>query len=217
MNRLYLTSRYDVKLHANVFASRNTVFEGKNVVYNNTTIYDSTIGYGTYISNNSHVRFVRIGRYCAIGDNLMTYLGLHPTKEFVSIHPAFFSLKKQAGFTFTDQRRFDEHTYVDAEKKYVAQIGNDVWIGNNVMIFDGVTVGDGAIIAAGSIVTKNVEPYSIVAGVPAKMIRKRFDEETIVFLLEFKWWDKSYQWLQEHHVQFSSIGEFIKAFRQHRA
>ncbi len=68
-------------------------------------------------------------------------------------------------------------------------IGHDVWIGNSVTFMPGVQVGDGAIIATGSIVTKDVEPYSIVGGNPAKPIRKRFDDETIAFLLELKWWD----------------------------
>ena len=68
-------------------------------------------------------------------------------------------------------------------------VGNDVWIGNSATILPGVTIGDGAIIGTNALVTKNVEPYSIVGGNPAKVIRKRFDEETIQFLLELKWWD----------------------------
>ena len=68
-------------------------------------------------------------------------------------------------------------------------IGNDVWIGNNVTIMPGVKIGDGAVIGTNATVTKDVEPYSIVAGNPAKLIRKRFDDETIEFLLKLKWWD----------------------------
>lgn len=70
-------------------------------------------------------------------------------------------------------------------------IGNDVWIGQNAVILPGVNIGDGAIIGANSVVGSDIEPYSIVAGNPAKVIRKRFDEETISLLLEFRWWDKS--------------------------
>lgn len=68
-------------------------------------------------------------------------------------------------------------------------IGNDVWIGHQSLIMPGITIGDGAIIGSGSVVTKNVPPYTIVGGNPAKMIRKRFDDETIAALLEIKWWD----------------------------
>ena len=69
-------------------------------------------------------------------------------------------------------------------------VGNDVWIGQNVTIMPGVTIGDGAIIGANSVVAKNVDPYSIVAGNPIKIIRKRFDDELIELMLKFKWWDK---------------------------
>jgi virginiamycin A acetyltransferase len=70
-------------------------------------------------------------------------------------------------------------------------IGNDVWIGQNAVILPGVNIGDGAIIGANSVVGSNISPYTIVAGNPAKVIRKRFDEELIDLLLRFKWWDKS--------------------------
>ena len=69
-------------------------------------------------------------------------------------------------------------------------IGNDVWIGQNAVILPGVHIGDGAIIGANSVVGKDVEPYTIAAGNPAKILRKRFDDELIDLLLEFKWWDK---------------------------
>lgn len=68
-------------------------------------------------------------------------------------------------------------------------IGNDVWIGNNVTIMQGINIGDGAIIGTNALVTKDVEPYSIVGGNPATLIRKRFDEQTIAFLMQLKWWD----------------------------
>ena len=70
-------------------------------------------------------------------------------------------------------------------------VGNDVWIGQNVTIMPGVHIGDGAIIELNSVISKNVEPYTVVAGNPAKVIRKRFDDELIELMLELKWWDKS--------------------------
>jgi len=77
-------------------------------------------------------------------------------------------------------------------------IGNDVWIGNSVTIMPGVKIGDGAVIGTNAVVTKDVEPYSIVAGNPAKLIRKRFDDDTINFLLELKWWDWSIEKIAEN-------------------
>ncbi|MBI5324137.1 MAG: CatB-related O-acetyltransferase [Ignavibacteriae bacterium] len=150
-----------------------------------------------------------IGRFCAIGENVRTHLGLHPSKEWVSVHPAFFSNQAQAGFTFTTANLFDEHKYIDDDKKFVVEIGNDVWIANNVIIMDGVKIGDGAVIGAGSIVTKDVEPYSVVGGVPAKIISKRFSDEQIEKLLKIKWWNWDYEKIKENSDLFSNIEKFL--------
>lgn len=95
------------------------------------------------------------------------------------------------------------------KKKYYVEIGNDVWIGNDVTLFDGINVGDGAIIANGAIVTKDVIPYSIVGGVPAKLIRMRFTETQILNLKEFKWWNKDFNWLRNNYTIFSDIENFL--------
>jgi len=89
-------------------------------------------------------------------------------------------------------------------------IGNDVWIGANAIILQGVTIGDGAIVAAGAVVTKDVPPYAIVGGVPAKVIKYRFPDSTIVKLLEIKWWDKPEEWILENVEKFSNVDDFIR-------
>jgi virginiamycin A acetyltransferase len=89
-------------------------------------------------------------------------------------------------------------TPMDARSKGDTIIGNDVWIGNSATIMQGVKIGDGAIIGTNSLVTKDVEPYTIVGGNPAKEIRRRFDDETIKFLLALKWWDWSVEKITEH-------------------
>jgi tetrahydrodipicolinate N-succinyltransferase len=88
-------------------------------------------------------------------------------------------------------------------------IGNDVWIGANAVILDKVKIGDGAVIAAGAIVSKDVKPYTIVGGIPAKPIKKRFSEEEIEKLLEFKWWEKDIRWIRENYELFSKPAEFF--------
>jgi len=174
-----------------------------------TTFTDSFLGFGSYIANNSDIRKTKVGKYCSIGDNVRTGIGLHPSREFVSTHPAFFSLNKQAGFTFVENQKFEEHKYVDEENKYFVVIGHDVWVGNNVIIMDGITIGNGAIVAAGSVVTKSVEPYCIVGGVPAKLIRKRFTDEQIANLEKIKWWNWDLGRLREKHKIFCDINDFI--------
>ncbi len=96
-------------------------------------------------------------------------------------------------------------------------IGNDVWIGQNTTIMPGVIVGDGAIIGANSVLASNVEPYTIVAGNPAKPIRKRFDDELIELMLKFKWWEKSIEEINELiPVLSNSDLEFVKSEIQRR-
>lgn len=89
-------------------------------------------------------------------------------------------------------------------------IGNDVWIGSNVIIKQGIHIGDGAIIAAGAVVTKNVKSYNVVGGVPASVIKKRFSDDIIELLIEFRWWDKPEEWINSNINKFIRPEEFIK-------
>lgn len=185
----------------------DTFFEGKNKIGGGTNISGSFIGRGTYIGRDCNLSTCKIGKYCSIGSNVKTVLPTHPTNVFVSTHPAFFSTKKQAGFTYVNNELFNETKTVN--NRYGCIIGNDVWIGDDVTILGGVTIGDGAVIALGAVVTEDVEPYSIVGGIPAKMLHKRFDDRTIGFLLTVKWWNKEDKWLRAHVMDMSNIQVFI--------
>jgi len=197
--------KYDVKFGHKAYA-KNTFFEGKNIIREGAALINSRIGFGSYISEKTVLKHVDIGRYTCIGPNVSNFYGKHPANTFVSIHPAFYSLVGQAGFSFVKEQLFEEHGYIDNDKKIANIIGNDVWIGCNVMLMDGITIGDGAIIAAGTIVTKDVEPFSIVGGVPAKFIKNRFSENQINFLLQIKWWDNDYKWLSDNANLFRNVG-----------
>ncbi|MBD1393316.1 CatB-related O-acetyltransferase [Mucilaginibacter sp. ZB1P21] len=185
-------------------------FEGHNTIGSHTEIASSDIGLGTYVADGSVIRKAKIGRFCSIGSGVQTGLGVHPSSGFVSTHPAFYSIEKQAGFTFTAQNLFNDHVFVDDQKKHVVQIGNDVWIGNNVMIMDGVTIGDGSIIASGAIVNKDVAPFTIVGGVPAKFIKLRFSEQQIKQLLHIKWWAWSFDKIKANSMLFDDIERFLE-------
>lgn len=190
---------------------QNTCFEGKNSVAEGTRLFNSSIGYGSYINKNSSLSYVKMGRFCSIADNVFVSLGNHPTNR-VSTHPAFYyNTKKQIGWTYhKGEPLFDEiYKYPRGENFYQVIIGNDVWIGSHALIMGGIKIGDGAVIASGSVVTKDVEAYSIVGGVPAKLIKKRFTEEQIASLLTIKWWDKSPAEIEKIYRLFVDVKKFI--------
>jgi len=174
-------------------------------------IRNATVGDATYIGSNGFFDNAIIGKFCSIGSNVKIVVNAHPSKDFVSTHPAFYSTLKQSGFTFTSLQLFDDHKYLDKKKGISVIIGNDVWIGSDVKIIGGVKVGNGAIIGTGAIVTKNIPPYAIVVGVPAKVIRYRFTQEQIDFLNEFEWWNKPWDWLKHNSQNFTDIDAFIIA------
>lgn len=145
------------------------------------------IGEHTYISHHTKIEksFTKIGKFCSIADYV--YIGIC-NHAMNSLSTSLVASCVEAVSTIGDIRLPVEYLAYDIPIGQTI-IGNDVWIGYGAIIMNGVTIGDGAIIGAGAIVTKDVEPYSIVVGVPAKRIRYRFDENTIKKLLELKWWD----------------------------
>jgi len=131
-----------------------------------------------------------IGKFCSIADNLTIFLGGNHRIDWISTFP---------------------HTNNNYNSKGNIIIGNDVWIGSHVTILSGVTIGDGAVVGAYSVVTKNVAPYSIVAGNPIKLIRYRFTPDEIQQLLNIKWWDWPIAKIKQnaHLLGSSNLREFI--------
>lgn len=185
---------------------KNAVLEGQNKI-GVESWFEGYMGFGTYIGDQCTI-MGKIGRYCSIGHKVTILTGTHPSHRFVSTHPTFFSLGLQNGTTYVSTQKFKEKIYADENNKYGCIIGNDVWIGYNATIMGGCTIGDGAIVAAGALVKENVEPYTIVAGQPAKVIGKRFEDEKIAFLMKIKWWDKPEAWIKSHADDFEDISKF---------
>lgn len=190
----------------------NTKLQGRNVIHKKANISNSNIGYATYVGKNSNLSNSKIGKFCSISSNVNVVIGNHPTKEFVSIHPSFYSTQKQSGFTFVENNKYNE--YRKTQEGYSVEIGNDVWIGTNVLIIEGVKIADGSIIGAGAIVTKDTKPYSINVGIPAKCIDFRFNNKQIQFLEKIKWWDKPISWIKNNSKYFTNIEELINHEKQ---
>lgn len=145
-----------------------------------------TIGKHTYgsVERRGDMNNINIGAFCSIASNVVVDGGFNHQAKWISTFP------------FNSRMGFDvPHNSVC---KGDINIGSDVWICENVLIMSGVTIGHGAIIGANSIVTKDVEPYTIVAGNPAKIIKKRFYEKQIRTLLEIKWWEWEDSMIQDN-------------------
>lgn len=196
------------KIMKNVFICEKTLLEGKNYLSSGTSLNNCYIGFGSYTNKNVILYNVKIGRYSSIGQNVRVISGRHPINEFITQHPAFYSAKGQLGFTYVHETLFDEEVYADKENLYSAIIGNDVWIGYGVIIKGGVSIGDGSIVAMGSVVVKDVPPYSIVGGNPAKIIKYRFSESEINSIQNLQWWDKDEEWIKQNASKFDKISNF---------
>jgi len=167
------------------FGSRTLVdeqchFEEGVSVGPDSTVMATTMGRQSYCAFRFWASHATIGRYCAIGPNVVIGIGRHPTRDYVSSHPAFYSASWPERWRHAT-RDFDEHPPV--------VIGHDVWIGANAFVAPGVTVGHGAILATGAVVTKDVSPYQVVAGLPARPLRPRFEAADVAWLLALQWWD----------------------------
>lgn len=174
------------------YADKESTFAGFNSLSIGAIIKNSSLGRFTYVGG-ARIQSGCIGSFCSVGSGArIGGLGRHPTR-WISTHPAFYSTLEQAGMAFCDKDYFDELGTVT--------IGNDVWIGARALVLDGVKIGDGAIVAAGAVVAKDVEPYAIVGGVPARLIRYRYDAVTIEKLLNLRWWE----WPTEKLIKYAHL------------
>lgn len=166
----------------------------------------TSMGRYSYVGGGTRITDAVIGNFCSIGGRCGIGGGIHPT-DMVSTSPAFLRGRNILG------KNFAEIPYNPSE---TVVIGSDVWIGEGVCIVSGVKIGDGAVIGAHAVVTRDVEPYTVVAGVPAREIRKRFDEETIKELTALKWWDWSDEMLTKYGALFDSPEKLIEKVKSER-
>ena len=174
-------------------------------------IYPEEVGKYTY--GHEHIKVkdfeggekLKIGKFCSIADKVTVFLGGNHKTERITTYP-FESMWKEY---------FDlpPETHLNLKNTI---IGNDVWIGHGVTIMPGVEIGDGSVIAANSHVVKNVAPYTIVGGNPARFIRGRFNEDSISKLLEVRWWDLPEEKIKEilPYICSSDVNRLIKFLDQ---
>lgn len=177
MNLSYIYSKFFKKIIRGK-SILNSKIDKTAKIYSGTEFYNSSIGRHSYVGYDSEVYNCEIGAFCSIANGLIVGGAKHPM-DWLSTSPVFQNVEGGTG----------KHlTRLDVPNANKTVIGNDVWIGSRVIILQGMNIGNGAIIGAGSVVTKDVPDYAIVAGVPAKVIKYRFDDKTIERLMTSKWW-----------------------------
>jgi acetyltransferase-like isoleucine patch superfamily enzyme len=185
---------------------RNSIFHDYARIKDYAELIDSELGAYSYVSQSSIVNKTIVGKFCSIGHG--TYVGLWEHNMSVSTHS--FYLYETSGDFVKGYKSFDKCAINTS-------VGNDVWLGANCVILKGCIIGDGAIVGAGSVVTRDVPPYGIAVGNPAKVVKYRFPPEEVAFLLKLQWWNASREILQEmvNSQVFSTLDD-LKTFMRKR-
>jgi phosphonate metabolism protein (transferase hexapeptide repeat family) len=168
-------------------------------------IIESKFGDYTYTMDDVTVNYAEIGKFCSIASHACINPVQHPMDRVTQHHMTY--RKVDYGFA-----HLDDHEFFDWRRTNRVKIGHDVWIGHGAIIMKGVEIGTGAVIGSGAVVTKNVQPYTIAAGVPAKPLKRRFCEKTAEKLLEIAWWDWPREKLEAHFEELNDTEAFIRKF-----
>lgn len=171
----------------------------------NSSLVETTFGEYSYAAADADIIYTTVGRFCSIASHVRINPGNHPMERVTQHHMTY--RRKQYGFAETDDAAF-----FDWRREHACNIGHDVWIGHAAIIMPGVTVGTGAVIGSGAVVTKDVEPYTIVGGVPARVIRRRFPQEVSAALLQIAWWDWNHETLKARFDDLHDVQTFIRKY-----
>lgn len=174
-------------------------------VFSRVQINNSTMGDYSYVGRGSRIIHADIGKFCSISGEVRVGMGTH-TLDRISTSPIFTEAKNGTNHSWVKSSTLTPYKRV--------KVGNDVWIGVRAMIMGGVTIGDGAVIGAGSIVTKDIPPYAVAVGVPAKVIRYRFPKEQIDLLLSHPWWNLPEDQLRERIILFQGSDDVVEKINE---
>lgn len=183
----------------------NCKFEGMNRVGKKNYLNNVRMGLYSNMGDCNQFSSALIGRFCSFGSNISLISSSHPLNS-VSTHHIFYKSSEHKE-SFVDDNIFNDKLV--NKSGYSIVVGNDVWIGDYVIIKGGITIGDGSVIGMGSVVTKDVPPYAIVAGNPARIIRYRFDDSVIKKLKLIAWWDWPLYKIKEKAYMFKNPNTLI--------
>jgi phosphonate metabolism protein (transferase hexapeptide repeat family) len=171
----------------------------------NTSMVESTFGDYSYAAGDVQIIYADVGKFCSIASHVRINPGNHPMGRVTQHHMTY--RRAQYGFAETDDAEF-----FDWRRAHRCHVGHDVWIGHGAIVLPGVSIGTGAVVGAGAVVTKDVPPYTVVAGVPARPIRRRFDEPTCERLLAIAWWEWDRETLAARFAELNDVAAFVQRY-----
>jgi hypothetical protein len=170
-----------------------------------TSLVESTWGDYSYAADNVSVIYADVGKFCSIAAHVRINPGNHPMDRVTQHHATY----RRAQYGFGDA---DEASFFDWRRSFRCAIGHDVWIGHGAIVMPGVSIGTGAVVGSGAVVTRDVAPYTIVAGVPARPIRPRFPEDVVEKLLAIRWWDWDRATLEARFDDLLDLPTFLRKY-----
>lgn len=162
-----------------------------------TRVAESVFGDYSYVVNDSDIIYAEIGRFCSIAAHTRINPGNHPLERVALNHFTYRSSAYGLGE--------DDSSFFDWRRGHRVTLGNDVWIGHGAVVLPGVSIGDGAAIGAGAVVSKDIPPFAVAVGVPARVVRHRFPAEIVAALQRIAWWDWPHDRLRNALANFRAL------------
>ncbi len=171
----------------------------------NVSLIETQVGDYTYFAGDASAIYAAIGKFCSIASHVRINPGNHPQWRVMQHHCTYRRVRY--GF---DQR--DDEEFFQWRRENAVTIGHDVWLGHGVIVMSGVNIGTGAIIGSGAVVTKDIPPYAVAVGVPAKVIKMRFESDIIEKIISVAWWDWDRATLENRFQDFLELDLFLKKY-----